>query len=229
MSNVIATCFEKSHLRFTTKNEYSNGVFRPDSIFKYRSKENNSMYTFILTAGVPAGKMYHTNSILLKKPSYLYQMIASDLQNTILRTPLENENEYDQFFEDTSCENEENFTELTWSIEESEAIQFKGDEFLDSKLAYQSINTLLKYETEEIEFQSESPLKHWNHRKIYPNWQIETGYLLWPRCIESFCKNPITKNLLPMWLHANNSNSVTISNSRIGASVVEANLTFLAF
>ncbi len=222
--NEEGICFSSSYLSWITRTELSNGIFRLDSVLIHRSNKQEET-TFVLCSGVPAGRMYADTGPLLKTPKYFYQFIGGSKTHKIIRTPAKESNQ--KLCEDSHSENKSIFLELDFHLNKKKAKAIKADALIELSSLNTPVNLCIYIKRNHESIYIESPLKHWNFLSRERKWQVESASILWPSNLDNFCKNANSSFLIPVCLHANKSNMITISGERIKCHEIAADLSFL--
>ena len=225
MSKAIS--FPRSSLNWCTLKEKSHGIFRLESVLYLKNKSSQEIKIYCLSSSVPAGRMYSYQGPLIKRPSYMYQIIGGEFDHHIIRTPLEVIS--NKLHLSTVNKNIDIFKEFDISLFFSNKTSIQGNSLSERKPEEFLINFLIEWENKNFEIKVESPLKHWNYRANPSGWQVESGLILWPINIDSFIDTSSSGDLNTAWLHANQSDLLTITFNNLEANEVKANLSFLIY
>lgn len=161
----------------------STGIFKLASILSVCFKGSEAD-TFVLTENILAGNVYAKKG-LIKNPPYLFQLVASNTYQKILRTDLDN-----------------HISGIAGqSISRRQVLDTEGDLFkdhLDIDIRYKlgnslrcfyeikkcstafSLNGRLSIDTGQHNFTIEFPIRHLNANMKKKKWQVETGPILFP-------------------------------------------------
>ena len=226
MKSLKAIRFATSHLHWITRSEFSHGWFHLDAALEWFPKNQNQPIIFVLGAAVPAGLMYAPSGPLLKQPPYSFQLIAGQMEHTIIRKALNQK--HTDVPSDNSQPNSRSFEDLTWQINHCTAQSLNPEDLAELKSPFVCLNLVLELLVDAGTLRLHAPLRHWNHRGNPSGWQIETGPVLWPRDVEAFTTEPSTNWLAPSWIHANQADRVTISGDHVACHELEAQLSLHA-
>jgi hypothetical protein len=218
--------FAASHLHWLTRTEASHGWFQLDALLRVTPAGAAEPLAFALAASVPAGRMYASIGPLLKQPPYSFQLIAGPHEHTVLRRPLGASNP--AMPADTSQPHSELFESLRWYLAFAPGNSLQPGALASLNTPPPSLNIVLDHNHNGARLRLEAPLRHWNHRPNPAGWQLETGPLLWPLDLQAFLAAPRSELLTIAWLHANQTNRVTMSGDRLPAHELEAKLSLLA-
>ena len=205
--------FDRSFLRWVVRGSGSVGVFLLDSITRIRSVESNPVF-FALTAGVLAGNMY-TGGPLVKQPPYLYQVIVGDGAQRILRTGLPPKPDAafaGNLISDSHGPSSEVFesleVELCWKSNDCLRPVHPGMDAVGLGARLMGLATCVDGAGQaEVFF----PIRHWNRLGSGPDFQVETGPVLWPRFLEDFSGGMGIHHLQPAFLHFASEKRVEVS------------------
>lgn len=218
--------FASSHLHWITQAELSHGFFRLEALLEWFPSASSQSLQFVLSAAIPAGRMYASSGTLLKLPPYSFQLIAGALEHTILRRPLDSNQPIVPV--DSSQLHTESFQTLNCHLSHAHAQLLTPESLAALPKPPPILNVMLELQNQAGLLRLQAPLRHWNHRADPSGWQIETGPLLWPLDRAAFEQNPSSLRLSSVWLHANQAGRVTISGDRLLCHELEAQLSLLA-
>lgn len=173
--------FQNSSMTWLTEAGESYGRFGLESLCFLRDEPTASTIFYCLGAQVLAGHVYGTDGLVIK-PSYLFQIAASQNSHAIFRTYLRH-----RPTSDSSGRNAGKFKEMNLRVVKQAAVvlhDFAAIEQHFDKYSQFSARITLPQEgatITEIEF----PVKHMNLQRVQRRFQIETGPILFPASIHS--------------------------------------------
>ena len=129
-----------------------------------------------MVPAVIAGNVYAEDG-LVKHPTYMFQIAASQNRHVIFRTFASY-----KIDQDSIDKNVELFEEINIHIIKNKAVALEDFDSIDLQFQqHQSISALMYYETEQNErIEIEFPIKHINIQKERKLFQVETGPILIP-------------------------------------------------
>lgn len=205
--------FVRSRLCWKVRSGGTFGFFALDS-FLGLHQGNQVSKEFVLTAMVLAGNLYSTTS-LVKQPPYLYQMIAGDGAYQILRTATPDQTPQPfngTGFDDSIGNSNKLFDFLNLEIESTPTDQIRRIDLSDAKNAPSGplvgcVDLQRGYSSIEVFF----PIRHWNRLGSGPDFQVETGPVLWPKFLGDFSGGMGIHHLQPAFLHFASEKRVEVS------------------
>ena len=217
--------FPSSYLYWITQAEASHGCFQLDAVLSWYPPDHKKSRSYVLTAAVPAGRMYAASGPLLKQPPYSFQLIAGHLEHTIQRQALD----YNQpnVPKDNTQPHNQTFKAFSWELNACLAEPLQPENLASIPHPLPSLNIVLELEHNGGLLRLQAPLRHWNHRSNPSGWQIETGPVLWPLDLEAFTAEASSRWLTPAWIHSNCAGRVTMSGERLPCHEQEAQLSLL--
>ena len=200
--------FLNSSITWITKREESYGRFMLESICFLHDEKTEMGNLYCLGAEVLAGNVYATDG-LVKKPNYLFQIVASHDRHTIFRSYLQHNP-----VSDSSAKNDHLFNEIELNIIKQPAVtlhdfQAIGEHFDKfSQLSARITNPHNSTINTEIEF----PVKHINLQRTQMCFRVETGPVLFPTKISSAAD--MTQSMPefnPAFIHINRLDEIEIT------------------
>jgi len=184
-----------------------------DSVLRSH-QANQAPKDFVLTAMVLAGNLYSKNS-LVKQPPYLYQMIAGDGVYQILRTGIHNHNPHPfsgDGLDDSLGNAADLFRHLSLEIETTPNDRIRRVDLADTNTANSGpLVGCVDLQGESTRIEVFFPIRHWNRLGSEPDFQVETGPVLWPRLTRSFSGGREIHHLQPAFLHFVSKGQVEVS------------------
>lgn len=214
--------FSRSNIRWITKKlecgGSSHGSFKVESVIRIYASDGKLEDVFALAVGVLAGNMYVSGN-LVKVPAYSFQLIASKLRHTILRTDLRaNTMPWFRLFrrlniKDSSAKNSL-FESLAINIRHEAATLIEN--FRDIEIDYQklsSFSAIIKIPLADNRWiESEFPVKHINLLSSREIIQVETGPVLFADTLKLMGQsNDVFNELIPSFVHFGNMDSAWFS------------------
>jgi hypothetical protein len=205
--------FVRSRLCWKVRSGGSLGFFALDSFLRlHQAKEVPK--EFVLTAMVLAGNLYSTNS-LVKHPPYFYQMIAGDGAYQILRTATPDQTPQPfngTGFDDSIGNSNELFHFLDLEIEATPSDQIRRIDLSDARNVPKGpLVGCVALQRENSSIEVFFPIRHWNRLGSRPDFQVETGPVLWPRFVSDFYGGREIHHLQPAFLHFGTEKLVEVS------------------
>ena len=225
MEEPQAIHFNSSYLHWITHAESSHGYFQLDAVLDWYPPGHKKAISYVLTADVPAGRMYAASGPLLKQPPYSFQMIAGHLEHSIQRRALDHNQP--NVPPDNSQPHNQTFKALSWELRACLARKLQPASLAAIPHPLPTLNIVIELERKDGLLRLQAPLRHWNYRNNPSGWQIETGPVIWPMNLEAFTADPNTSWLTPAWIHANHAGRVTMSGERLPCHEQEAQLSLL--
>lgn len=186
----------------------STGIFKLASILSvfYKGKAD----TFALTENVLAGNVYAMEG-LIKNPPYLFQVVASNKYQKILRTDLDNDISgipEQKISRRQLLDTEGNLFEDGLDIDIHYKLGNSVSTFYEIKKCSTafSLNGRLSIDTNQHNFMIEFPIRHLNTNMEKKKWQVETGPILFP----VFAENKKEYSLSPSFLFFNSLHTADI-------------------
>lgn len=203
--------FSNSKLFWNHGSDNSHGVFNVESVLRKYNKNNELINTFVLGAGVLAGNMYVSGS-LVKNPSYFFQVAASEDMNVIYRTNTLETEKWRKFLNinrgsGTFDTYNNDFESLEFNLGTEECVEV-GLIYSDISMHYLRLhNFTCKIYVNKIDecYELEFPVKHINISPEKEMFQVETGPIL---IFDSHGSNKTSarvERLIPSFVHFNNS------------------------
>ena len=217
--------FQSSYLHWITQAEASHGCFQLDAVMDWYPPGHENAMSYVLAAAIPAGRMYAKDGPLLKQPPYSFQLIAGDLEHTIVRRALDHNQP--NVPRDNTQQHSQTFKALRWELRTFLAKPLLPETLAEIPHPLPPLNLVIELEYGGGLMRLQAPLRHWNHRSNPFGWQIETGPVLWPMNLDAFTAEPNSNWLSPAWIHSNRSGRVTMSGDRLPCHELEAQLSLL--
>lgn len=204
---MIVTDFNKSSIGWFGQ---SNGIFKLASILTYYDDLNNQV-TYGLSQSFLAGNVYNKKN-LIKNPSYMFQVLGNRNKQKILRTDLPNKkfnlfkifNKRKNIY-DTNLS--KIFDDFKLEISKREAIKLISFDDIYKFFNENNVISKVKFHNfQNLDFEIEFPINHFNVTSNIKKWQIETGPILLP----SFKKKEKNFDVLPSFIMFNKFSSLDI-------------------
>ncbi len=192
----------------------SKGIFKLVAVLtKEREGSFGSYITYGLGQSVMAGNMY-VRKKLLKKPSYLFQVVGSSDEQCIYRTfiPTQESRKFpywisknkrtgdtygDPLFDEFYMDIRKETAKTIYDYDEIEGL-YRFNDFTAKVTLKNNVNVFT---------QMEFPINHINVMRKEKMWQVETGHILFP-VPEYLNTNPI--RLIPSFAHFNSLKSIDV-------------------
>ena len=205
MKKIQTVDFSKSSVSWLGE---STGIFKLASILSvfYKGKAD----TFALTENVLAGNVYAKKG-LIKNPPYLFQLVASNKYQKILRTDLDNDISGipgQKISRRRLLDTEGNLFKDGLDIDIQYKLGNSVSTFYEIKKCSTafSLNGRLSIDTNQHNFTIEFPIRHLNTNMEKKKWQVETGPILFP----VFAENKKKYSLSPSFLFFNSLHTADI-------------------
>jgi len=202
--------FGRSRIFWNHGSEKSHGSFNVEAILRLYSADDNVEELFALGAGVLAGNVYATSQ-LIKEPSYLFQIAASNERHVIFRTftqskALSWKALFGRGVVGDSYGKNQLFESLTVDLKSEDAKRVGiGEGIANYYLNHDNFLCLIKIplpDSRRIEL--EFPVKHLNFHPINQSFQVETGPILFVKAEYFSTENPdLLSGLIPSFIHFN--------------------------
>ncbi len=186
----------------------STGIFKLASILSVFCKGESD--SFALTENVLAGNVYAKKG-LIKNPPYLFQLVASDKYQKILRTDIENDipsNAGQRIPRRKVLDVEGDLFRDNMEID----VQYKLGSSVSSVYEIKkyatafTLNGRLSLDTGQHSCTIEFPIRHLNTNVKKEKWQVETGPILFP----VFSNNKKEYSLSPSFLFFSSLNKADV-------------------
>jgi hypothetical protein len=203
--------FKCSRVLWNHGSDKSHGSFKVEAVLRVFDANNNAEELFALGAGVLAGNVYALGQ-LVRQPTYLYQIAASNDRIVIFRTYTQaNFLSWKSLLGkgrdgDTYSENKKIFESLIVDLKGENAKRIEiGEDIANHYLNCSEFSCLIKIPLPgDRRLELEFPVKHINLEPASKIFQVETGPILFVNPEYLSAEKPdLLKKLIPCFIHFN--------------------------